>query len=1491
MLAIVIGLYLLLIGLLNIPSIQSKVANLVANELATLLDTELKVGRIDLGLFNRIIIEDFYVKDQNKQDLLKVSRLSARFDIQALLEGKISINSVQLFGFDLKLRKQTPEDKLNMQFIIDALSTPEEDKKSNIDLRINSLLIRRGKMTYDVASEPYTENKFNPNHVNINNIVGNISLKALQNDSINANIKRLSLTEASGVDIQKLSLKVVANRKKMRIDNIKLELPKTELSAKSINLEYQDIVSFSQFADRVDFSFNTLPSYFTLSDFSAFVPAFKNFHEKIDLGIEVTGTLNQLQLKKLYLNGNNHLMVNGSGSLTDLTNPELTFAYANLSKFYADQEGINFLVRNFSENPETPPILKRLGYFNFTGELSGFIREFVTYGIFKTEIGSFRTDVKFTNSAQKNQIDYKGSLYTKQFDLGKLSGNSKLGKISFDINVTGQKLEARNYPHILVDGTISEFSYNNYNYENITIDALYNNGGFDGSFHLNDENAEINLMGSFNLASYVPTFNFIANLKNIKPYNLHLTDKDEEANFSVNVDANFSGGSIDELNGEINVNNLSFTSTRQDYALNNLNIRAERTDHINTLAIDSEFLKAQINGKYTYKTIYNSLVNTCKHYLPALTSEIKTNKKSENNFSFDIDLIDTNLLTKMLNIPFQTYAHSTLKGYINDIDQKVYVEGYFPKFRYDNKFFESGMLLIENPNDILKAQVRLTQKKKKSSVNFAVEATAQNDSLNANLFWGNNDGITYSGKLNTKTLFARASKKRNSYLNLDIDILPSDVILNDTIWNIHPSKVTVKEDYIAVDNFLFTNDKQFVHIDGKVSESAQDSLKIDLNDVNLGYVFEIANIDDVDFKGKTTGEAYASQLFGKEAILNTNLHVANFTFNDGPMGDMDIYGMWDNNNNGIFLDADISQNETDGTHVTGYIFPVAEKPGLDLRIEADGTNIKFLEGYMEGIASNVTGKAYGAVRLHGPFKALDLEGDLRADAFLKIDVLNTSFGVNDSLRFTNTGIEFNNIKIKDTEGHNGTLEGKLYYKHFKDLSYNFDIKSNNMLVINTKETPDFPLYGKIFASGTTILSGNNEGLNVTASVSSGPKSQFTYITSGISSAASNQFIQFNDKTIYRNSGGNYVLDLDEEMEKHIVVKEEDSEPIDIRLNLQIEGTPDLGVKIIIDPIAGDNITAKGSGNIRTEFYNKGDVKMFGTYRISNGMYKFSLQEVIRKNFIIKDGSSITFNGDPMDAVLDIQAQYTVNSVSLSDLLPTDNVLQSQPHIKVNCIMHVTGQISNPDLSFSLELPNERDDIQTLVKNYISTEEQLNMQVLYLLGIGKFYTTDNNAESSDMMSSVLSSTLSGQLNDMLSQIINNNNWSFGTNVSTGTKGWTDVEVEGMLSGQLLNNRLLVNGHFGYRDNPYANSNFIGDFEAELLLNRSGNIRLKAYSRTNDRYLFRTNLTTQGVGIMFRKDFMNWKEFLFWNNIRAKRKALKQRKEQENRQTDSKQKEDN
>ncbi len=173
---------------------------------------------------------------------------------------------------------------------------------------------------------------------------------------------------------------------------------------------------------------------------------------------------------------------------------------------------------------------------------------------------------------------------------------------------------------------------------------------------------------------------------------------------------------------------------------------------------------------------------------------------------------------------------------------------------------------------------------------------------------------------------------------------------------------------------------------------------------------------------------------------------------------------------------------------------------------------------------------------------------------------------------------------------------------------------------------------------------------------------------------------------------------------------------------------------------------------------------------------------------------------------------------------------------------------------------------------------MNNQVIYLLTIGRFYMQNNTAQvesapvsqTSLAMQSLLSGTISQQLNNVLSNLINNANWSFGTNISTGNEGWNNAEYEGMLSGRLFDNRLLINGQIGFRDNEKSNSNFIGNFDIRYLLVPNGNFSIKFYNQTNDRYFTKNSLNTQGLGIIIKKDFNGLKD-LFGRKKKAKRSS--------------------
>ena len=806
----------------------------VAEELSDLLNTRVTIGRINIGLLNRIIIDDVLLDDQDEQEMLKVTRLSAKFDIMPFFKGKISISSVQLFGFNINLQKKTPDSPPNFKFVLDAFASNDTVKKDNsLDLRINSILIRRGRMAYHVLSEEETPGKFNAKHIHLQNIIANISLKALSKDSINLGIKRLSLDEkVSGFSLKKMSLKLVANSRQTSIDNFAIELPETSLKLDTIHLIYDSLKAFDRFTEQVRFSFRTLPSQITLKDISPFLPALSHFKEPISLDMEVKGTVNQLTCSHLEITADNRqFRLKGDVALQDLSHPQDAYVFGTLSELTATTRGVGFLVRNLSHDYNgVPPVLERLGNVSFRGEVSGYFTDIVTYGQLHTDLGGVNMDLKLSSDKSKGLFAYSGAVKTTDYKLGKLLANEQLGEITFNLDVHGRHVTDR-LPVVELKGLIASVDYSRYRYENITLDGEYKQGGFNGKVALDDPNGSIYLNGDVNVSSRIPTFNFQAIINKLRPHDLNLTSKYPDTEFSLKLRANFTGGSVDEMIGEINVDSLEFMSPEKQYFMNNMNIRASKQNNENQLRLTSEFLTASVEGKFQYHTLPASILNIMRKYVPSLILPPKKPIETHNNFQFDIHIYNTDILSTIFDIPLTVYTHSTLKGYFNDPLQRLRVEGYFPRLQYKNNFIESGMILCENPSDHIRARVRLTNLKKKGAVNLSLDAQAKDDNISTTLNWGNSAAVTYSGQLAAVAKFLRTEGEK-PLLKAMVEVKPTDIILNDTLWQIHPSQVVVDSGKVDVNNFYFSHQDRYVRINGRLSDNPQDSVKVDLKDIN-----------------------------------------------------------------------------------------------------------------------------------------------------------------------------------------------------------------------------------------------------------------------------------------------------------------------------------------------------------------------------------------------------------------------------------------------------------------------------------------------------------------------------------------------------------------------------------------------------------------------------------------------------------------------------------
>lgn len=1469
--------------LLNIPYIQRQISAIASTELARLFHTDVQIARVDMGFLNRIIIDDVEVKDQQGGQLLSIPRFSVKYEIIPLLHGRISINSVQLFGLKAQLSRPTPDGRTNFQFILDALAPKDTVKKEKmpLDLRINSVLIRRGQVAYDVLSADTTPGRFNPSHIRVGNISATLSLKALRKDTVNATVKRMSFTEQSGLRLKKLALKLTANQRGLHLNSLQIMLPGTTLRLDTLTATYDSLPSLPRLGQDVTYK-GALHAEVRLQDLAPLVPAFAHFADPLFLDIDLNGRGKSLSYNacRLYTE-EQEIALLWNGILNHWDAPAERFVYTNVEEARVSKEGFDWLFRNLGKEGEVPEVAHQIGFVQFAGTLSGLPHKLTTHGTLRSGAGLLSTNVTMHTDTVSQLHSFSGQLQSNRLHLDCILGKkSKLGDAAFRISLNGFRYGKSRYPESHIKGVISSIEYSDYTYHNIQMDGLYKNGGFNGQLSLDDENGKINLTGEFNTAQRIPSYNLRMAVRNFRPHALNLTKKYADSDFSLDFTADFSGRSVDDMNGRISLENLSLVApdSARCYFLDSLHIIASKgANSQNTLRIESPFMQGNVVGRYAYHTLPVSFMRTAQRYIPALLNLKKNLPEPENDFKFDIRMSDASALEKLLDVPLQLTMPATLKGYINDSIGRVRVEGYFPEVYYNGQRFESSNLTIENPADRLKVGLNSNILLKSGAMlALSARATAANDELRTLVNWGNNTSITYSGRVFAITHFTKSDDK-DSKLRTDIELQPSQIVLNDTIWNVHPSTVTLDSGKVYIDRFLFESNNRFIKANGTIGKEDNDVCVAQLKDIDLGYILDMVQFDAVQFNGLITGNATLKRLM-QDPEMKAELEVNDFQLNKTSFGRAKIHGEWDKELGGVRLLADMKEDTLSTTHVTGYVSPKLK--GLDLHIQAGGTNLAFLRPFVSGIMSNLQGRVHGFVRLYGPFKALDLEGRAVAEAQAKIDVLNTTFHIHrDSVFLSSGAIDFPEVTISDDEGHTGTVNGYLHHRKLKDLMYHFDIETNNMLVYNTNEetNKDMPFYGKVYATGHTLLRGGGNALNVDASLTTNRNTTFTYVTGIMTEATSNQFITFVDRTPKRMQE-----QIQTELYHHLNTKkkeEENDTPADIRINMMLDATPGATMRIIMDPIAGDYIAASGSGSLQINFFNKGDFKMFGSYTINEGIYKLSLQEIIRKDFVLQPGGTVTFNGDPTHANLNVQAVYTVNSASLNDLTP--NALTTQSSVRVNCLMNLQGNLTAPSLKFDLELPTVTDEDRELVRSVTSTEEQMNTQIIYLLGIGKFYNADYaNGAQSDASSSLAFSTLSGQLNNMLSQMINSNNWNLGTNLSTGDKGWSDVEAEAILSGRLLNNRLLINGNFGYKENVMTNTNFIGDFEAIWLLTPSGEFRLRGYNQTNDRYYTRPTLTTQGIGFIYKKDFTQWNELINWYYEWRKRKQEKKLKNQPN-----------
>ena len=1442
-----------------IPQTQRFIGGKIAGAISDKLGTEVSIGRVDLGLFNRVIIDDVKILDQQQKEMLRVSRLSARLELLPLFDGKISISSAQLFGAHFLLYKADAESKPNFQFALDSLASKDTTSHTPLNLRIGSLIIRRSSLTYDQLDQPRTSDVFNPQHLKLHDLSAHINLRALTDDSLNINVKRLEFKEQSGLNVKRIKFHLAASRKQTQLDNLLIELPQSRLQIDSLRANYLLADSGLQ-KGSLQYSGKIIDTYITPSELGCFAPILKDLRSSISITTSFRGSDSEVHIPSLLVSAAGHeLDLNANGWLSNWQ--QRPAWNLQLNRLAVSEGYLNLLAKLF---PQIPSQLTTLGDIQLSGACH---RDKQGAGALLSDLHTDAGDAKVTINLAADQ-SFGGTVDIDGLSLQKLLGDNNLGNVTSALKLNGQ-LHQGQKPDVSAEGTISQLDYKGYSYHNLALTGGYNKGVITTHLDINDPHLEAQIDATLSdehiSNNKLNNIKLQASIKKIEPAIIHLTDKWGEATLSGQLEADLSAHNLNDAQGNIRLSHfhMSATENRPAYSLDNLNITTGRENGIHYLAVKSDFADAELKGQFDYSTLAASLTNLLKSKLPTLPGLPATTTKTNNNYVMRLMVSKSDWLNRLLDVDLQLRQPLTLQARVNDYTNELYINGDLPSFAYNGSWYSDGFINISSPADTMRCNLSIQKLMDNGQhLDLGLSANAANNNLTTSLIWDNHDtGEHMSGQLNTiMQLYHNVAGKPEAHLR----IMPSHIILRGEDWDVEPADVLYSDKFLLIDHFSVQHGRQHIIVDGIASKNESDSLTVDLRDVEVGYILDLVNFHSVEFSGKASGRARASQLFdGFKA--NADLTVDEFKFERGRMGVLHAKANWNHEAEQIDIHAIANDGPEAKTYVDGYVSPVHNT--IDLGIRADGTSIEFMHNFTNSFLSSITGHGEGLARLSGTLDNINLTGKLVVDGEATVTPLNTTYKlVRDTVVMIPDEIELKDMRIVDALGNEGTLSGGIHHEHLTNLSFDLHVAADNLLAYDFTDFGESTFYGTVYASGDVDISGHGNDVIINCNVTPQPGTVFVYNAASPDAISNQEFITWQQP---KGASGSTSA-------ASTPVVNSRADDTDIYINFQINANPSAAVKLLMDQNTKDYITLYGSGALRASFHNKGSFNMFGTYTVDHGTYGITIQNIIKKNFTFNRGGTIVFGGDPYQAALNLQAVYTVSGVSLSDLNIGNSFTNNT--IRVNCLMNIGGQPAAPRVDFDLEMPTVNADEQQMVRSIINGQQEMNQQVVYLLAIGRFYNQGaNNSGSNERtdqtslaMQSFLSGTLSSQINTLINQFIKNDNWNFGANISTGNEGWHNAEYEGIINGRMLNNRLLINGQFGYRDNAtQANPSFIGDFDVQYLLYPNGNLALKVYNQTNDRYFTKSSLNTQGIGLIMKKDFNGLRD-LFSSKKRKKKK---------------------
>jgi hypothetical protein len=1487
----VLVLLILLIGLfflLQVPKVQTYLGKEASSYLSKKLKTKIDIKVVNIDFLKTINLEGVYIEDLHHDTLLYGGKIGCAIKFYSFKTRQLEIDVTELDNITCKLIYYKGAKDLNFQFIADYFSAPTAKKdtttkpSAEFKLGYGNLKLSNVRFVYkDLDYSDVPKYGIDFEDIEVSNIYANFSNIAFAGDSVKVKINDLTAVEKSGIRIKKLSTEATLSPKGIKAEKLLLITNNSYVHG-SYSMLTDSFADYNDYIHAVDMRANfTDSTYIDFADIAYFAEELEGLHEKVKINGYVKGSVDNLSSDNLSFSLLKHTSFSGHVIIKGLPNLDTTFMAINAKHFttnYFDLKQIPSYPFKKKETIEIPVNIAKLGTISFTGKGEGFASDLLVEGNLKTALGSLSAYATLSQTANK-EFKYGGTFKTDKFNIGKFLDANNIGEISLDAKINGSGSELNTLQED-INGTVKSFQFNGYTYHNITVNGNVKNKQFAGNLSAKDTNATFDFTGKIDFTKKIPQAEFAADIKKIDLYKCNFYKVDTIDLVSGNVEISISGNTVDDVSGTLRADKIQFIKSNGLVTLKNTDIILIQNEVQNSLQMISSVADADVNGKFKLTTLPKSVGNFLENYFPIFFPADNKNKKNKPNtdkLSFKIRVKDINPVAKFFKIPLQISNGSMVQGTFNAESNKLTVSGLSDKIDYNKIPIKDWFLTISTTNNQVYFNTGFKRVDLADSIyigNFNFETHSINNKSDFLLTWDNNSQRKNSGEIDGKLLFTKST--------LDLDLGKFLIYAEDSLWQM------TGNDEIAMDssgtvNFhdlVFANNNQQVKLEGKISKDPKEQLLINFQNFKLNQLNPLVKRDGVDLQGILTGTANFSDLYN-QFVFTTALEFKKLIVNSTPIGAGEINSFFDKNKNLVSLNGffkrdfgKISENTYNNIRFDGYYYPSIKDTSIDIDLHLFQFAVSAIQPLVKDIFTIDKGTVTGNINIKGNLNKPAISGTLELEDVtnFKIDYTNTVYEAKGKINLYPGQIEFQNIILTDAYRNTATIWGDIFHDNFSNMKLDFDINTKKFMALNTTALQNSTFYGKAFCTGSIGLYGPVNVLTFDVNAKTDKGTQFIIPLAGPGEVSENGYIRF--------------VKIDS-ANKNNTAKNDAS---GIKLNLNLEATPDAEVQIILDDKGGDAIKARGRGNISMNINTNGNFDMYGIYTITEGSYLFTLQNVINKKFDIDEGSTIRWSGNPYDADINIAATYKQRT-SLAPFFPEQTNESgsssasggsSSKRYPVSCKLYLKNKLMNPDITFGIELPTVSEVIRSQVMGYINNDQELNRQVFSLLLLGSFVTplqlqsvsgVAGNASAGNAATSNATEMLSNQLNGMLSKFTKAFNLGFNYRPSSAL---SNEEIDVALSTQLFNDKLTIDGNIGVNNNAQQKtSTLIGDLNVDYKLTKDGKVHVKAFNRSNDNFQIATlgGQFTQGAGILYREEFNSMADF-FRRMLTKKPKMTKQ-----------------